>query len=70
MLYDSSTEYETQKGRIKKPSPTISNPKRFEGRTGLHCVGGVNKVQGRTENPRQNVAQLFPRSIHAAEAEI
>lgn len=45
---------------------TVAYTQRFEGRTGLNCVGGVNEVQGSTEDTRQNICQLLPRAINAA----
>lgn len=67
--HDLSAEIKTQKGRIKKLSTTISNSKGFKGRSGLHCVGGVNKIQRSAKNAGQNIAQLFPGPIHTVEAE-
>lgn len=54
---------------MKKFFCTIANAERFEGSTGLNCVGGVNEVQRSTEYPRQNIGQLLPCAIHAKRAE-
>lgn len=37
--------YQKSERRTKKSFRTIANAERFEGSTGLNCVGGVNEVQ-------------------------
>jgi hypothetical protein len=43
---------------------TIGQSQRFEGGGGSDGIGGVDEVEGCTEDPREDIAELPPGLIH------